>query len=94
MVVIGGRTEQWHGDGRRRQRPPGQFVPVASFFNCLEVRLLGIRTNEGRPCLQMWREVRVYFSLIPSVRYRSDGLYCKMTCVPSSPTWFFIREEI
>ena len=29
-----------------------------------------------------------------SVRYRSDGLYCKMAHVPSSPTQFFIREEI
>ena len=64
MVVIGGRTEQRLGDGRRRQRPPGQFVPKASFFNCSTMRLLEIRMNEGRPCLQMWRGVRVSFSLI------------------------------
>jgi hypothetical protein len=64
MVVIGGRTERRHGDGRRRQRPPCQFVPEASFFNCSTMRLWEIRMNEGRPCLQMWREVRVSFSLI------------------------------
>ena len=48
MVVIGGRTERRHGDGRRRQRPPGQFVPKASFFNCSTMRLLEIRMNEGK----------------------------------------------
>ena len=64
MVVIGGRTEWRQGDGRRRQRPPGQFVPEASFFNCSTMRLLEIRMNEERPCLQKWREVRVSFSLI------------------------------
>ena len=26
-----------------------------------------------------------------SVRYRSDGLYCRMVGTPSSPTLFFIR---
>ena len=64
MVVTGGRTERRHGDGRRRQRPPGQFVLEASFFNFSRMRLLEIRMNEGRPCLQMWRGVRVSFSLI------------------------------
>ena len=64
MVVIGGRTERRHGDGQRRQRPPCQFVPEASFLNCSTMRLLEIRMNEGRPCLQMWRGVRVSFSLI------------------------------
>ena len=64
MVVIGGRTKRMQGDGRHRQRPPGQFVPEASFLNCSTMRLLEIRMNEGRPCLQMWREVRVSFSLI------------------------------
>ena len=29
-----------------------------------------------------------------SVRYRSDGLYCKMAGTPSSPTRGFIRAEI
>ena len=47
MVVIGGRTERRHGHGRRRQQPPGQFVPKASFFNCSIMRLLEIRMNEG-----------------------------------------------
>ena len=75
MVVIGGRTERRHGDGRRRQRPPCQIVPEASFFNCSTMRLWEIRMNEGMPYLQMWREVRVYFCKIVivcflSVRYR------------------------
>ena len=52
MVVTGGRTGRRHGDGRRRQRPPGQFVPEASFLNCSTMRLWEIR---------MWREVRVSF---------------------------------
>ena len=39
--------------------------------------------NEGRPYLQMWRGVWVSFCKIAivsflSVRYRSDGLYCRM----------------
>ena len=38
--------------------------------------------NEGRPYLQMWRGVWVSFCKIAivsflSVRYKSDGLYCK-----------------
>ena len=48
MVVIGGRTEWRQGDGRRRQWPPGQFVPEASFFNFSTMRLLEIRMNEGK----------------------------------------------
>ena len=64
MVVVGGRTERRHGDSRCRQRPLGQFVPEASFLNFSTMRLLEIRMNEGRPCLQMWRGVRVSFSLI------------------------------
>ena len=87
MVVIGGRTERRHGDGRRRQRPPCQIVPEASFFNCSTMRWWEIRMNEGRPYLQMWREARVSFCKIAivcflSVRYRSDGLYCKMARIP------------
>ena len=52
--------------------------------------------NEGRPYLQMWRGVWVPFCKIAivsflSVRYKSDGLYCRMAGTPSSPTLFFIR---
>ena len=52
--------------------------------------------NEGRPYLQMWRGVWVPFCKISivsfiSVRYKSDGLYCRMAGTPSSPTLFFIR---
>ena len=52
--------------------------------------------NEGRPYLQMWRGVWVPFCKIVivfflSVRYKSDGLYCRMAGTPSSPTLFFIR---
>ena len=54
------------------------------------------RINEGRPYLQMWRGVWVSFCKIAivsflSVRYKSDGLYCKMAGTPSSPTLLFIR---
>ena len=54
------------------------------------------RMNEGRPYLQMWRGVWVPFCKIAivsflSIRYRSDGLYCRMAGTPSSPTLFFIR---
>ena len=54
------------------------------------------RMNEGRPYLQMWRGVWVTFCKIAivsflSVRYKSDGLYCRMVGTPSSPTLFFIR---
>ena len=49
--------------------------------------------NEGRPYLQMWRGVWVPFCKISivsflSVRYKSDGLYCRMARTPSSPTLF------
>ena len=51
--------------------------------------------NEGRPYLQIWRGVWVSFCKIAivsflSVRYKSDGLYCRMAGTPSSPTLFFI----
>ena len=57
------------------------------------------KMNEGMPYLQIWRGVRVSFCKIAivcflSIRYRSDGLYCKMPGTPSSPTQFFIRVEI
>ena len=49
------------------------------------------------PNLQIWRGVWVSFFKIAivsflSVRYKSDGLYCRMA--PSSTTPFFIRVEI
>ena len=99
MVVTGGRTGRRHGDGRRRQRAPCQIVPEASFFNCSTMSLCEIRMNEGRPYMQMWREVRVSFCKIAivcflSVGYRSDGLYCRMAGTPSSPTLFFISTPI
>ena len=52
--------------------------------------------NEGRPYLQMWRGVWVSFCKIAivsflSVRYRSNGLYCRMAGTRSSPTMLFIR---
>ena len=55
--------------------------------------------NEGSPYLQMWRGVWVYFCKIAivsflSVRYKSDGLYCRMAGTPSSPTLFFISTPI
>ena len=55
--------------------------------------------NEGRPYLQMWRGVWVSFCKIAivsflSVRYKSDGLYCRMAGTPSSPTLFFISTLI
>ena len=63
------------------------------------MRLWEIRMNEERPYLQMWREVRVSFCKIAivcflSVRYRSNGLSCKVAGTPSSSTRFFIRVEI
>ena len=98
MVVIGDRTERRHGDGRRLQRALCQIVPEAFFFNCSTMRLCEIRMNEERPYLQMWREVQVSFCKIAivcflSVRYRSDGLYCKMARVPSSPTRVFHKRR-
>ena len=55
--------------------------------------------NEGRPYLQMWRGVWVYFCKIVivsflSIRYRSDGLYCRMAGTPSSPTLFLSLTPI
>ena len=55
--------------------------------------------NEGRPYLQMWRGVWVSFCKIAivsflSVRYRSDGLYCRMAGPRSSSTMLFIRVGI
>ena len=55
--------------------------------------------NEGRPYLQMWRGVWVSFCKIAiisflSVRYRSDGLYCRMAGTRSSPNMLFIRVGI
>ena len=55
--------------------------------------------NEGRPYLQMWRGVWVSFCKIAivsflSVRYRSDGLYCRMAGTRASPTMLFIRVGI
>ena len=98
-MVTGGRTGWRHGDGRRRQRPPCEIVPVTSFFNCSAMRLWEIRMNGARPYFQMWRGVWVSFCKIVivsflSVRYRLDGLYCRMAGTPSSRTLFFIRVEI
>ena len=55
--------------------------------------------NKGRPYLQVWRGVWVSFCKIAivsflSVRYRSDGLYCRMAGTRSSPTMLFIRVGI
>ena len=55
--------------------------------------------NEGRPYLQVLRGVWVSFCKIAivsflSVRYRSDGLYCRMAGTRSSPTMLFIRVGI
>ena len=55
--------------------------------------------NEGRPYLQIWRGVWVSFCKIAivsflSVRYRSDGLYCRMAGTRLSPTMIFIRVGI
>ena len=57
------------------------------------------RMNEGRPYLQMWRGVWVPFCKIAivsflSVKYKSDGLYCRMAGTRSSPTMLFIRVGI
>ena len=57
------------------------------------------RMNEGMPYLQIRRGGWVSFFKIAifsflSVRYKSDGLYCRMAGTPSSPTLFFIRVEI
>ena len=54
--------------------------------------------NEGRPYLRTWRGVWVYFCKIAivsfiSVRYKSDGLYCRMAGTPSKPTLFFYRSR-
>ena len=53
--------------------------------------------NEGRPYLQIWRGLWVCFCKIAivsflSVRYKSDGLYCRMAGTPSSPTLFFYKS--
>ena len=48
MVVVGGRIERRHGDSRRRQRPLGQFVPEASFLNCLTMRFVGDKDERGK----------------------------------------------
>ena len=53
--------------------------------------------NEGMPYLQMRRGVRVSFCKIAifsfmSVRYKSDGRYCRMAGTPSSPTLFFCKS--
>ena len=55
--------------------------------------------NKGRPYLQVWRGVWVSFCKIAivsflSVRYRSDGLYCRLAGTRSSPTMLFIRVGI
>ena len=55
--------------------------------------------NEGRPYLQIWRGVWVSFCKIAivsflSIRYKSDGLYCRMAGTRSSPTMLFIRVGI
>ena len=57
-----------------------------------------INMIKGRPYLQIWRGVWVSFFKIAivsflSVRYKSDGLYCRMAGTPSSTTLFFIRVE-
>ena len=48
MVVVGSRTERRHEDLRRRQRPPGQYVPEASFINCSTMRFVGDRDERGK----------------------------------------------
>ena len=48
VVVVGGRTERTHGDSRHWQRPPGQFVPEASFLNCSRMRFVGDRDERGK----------------------------------------------
>ena len=55
--------------------------------------------NKGRPYLQMWTGVWVSFCKIAivsflSIRYRSDGLYCRMAGTRSSPTMLFLRVGI
>ena len=55
--------------------------------------------NDGRPYLQMWRGVWVSFCKIAivsflSVKYRSDGLYCRMTGTPSSPTETNLKTQL
>ena len=64
MVVIGGRTEWGQGDGRRRQRPPGQFVPEASFLNCSTMRFVGDKDERGKALSANVERVQVSFSLI------------------------------
>ena len=51
------------------------------------------RMNKGMPYLQVWRGVWVSFCKIAivsflSVRYKSDGLYCRMAGTPSSTSLF------
>ena len=63
------------------------------------VYLVGEKMNKGSPYLQMWRGLWVSFFKIAivsflSVRYRSDGLYCRMAGTRSSPTMLFIRVGI
>jgi len=48
VVVIGGRTERRHGDGRHRQWPPGQFVLEASFLNFSIMRFVGDKDERGK----------------------------------------------
>jgi len=55
--------------------------------------------NEGMPYLQMWRGVWVSFCKIAivsflSVRYKSVGLYCRMSGTPSSTTLFFSKSRV
>ena len=55
--------------------------------------------NKGRPYLQVWKGVSVSFCKIAivsflSVKYRSDGLYCRMAGTRSSPAMLFIRVGI
>ena len=57
-----------------------------------------IKMIKGRPYLQMWRGVWVSFFKIAivsflSVRYKSDGLYCRMGGTPSSTTPFFYKSR-
>ena len=55
------------------------------------------RATDGH--LASIRGVWVFFAKIAivsflSVRYKLNGLYCRMAGTPSSPTLFFIRVEI
>ena len=64
------RAGDWWSD---REEAGGWTTPAAttmpvcskdSYFNCSTMRFVGDKDDEGRPCLQMWRGVRVSFSLI------------------------------